>query len=96
LLLMNAQSRPAKFKRFDSVWRRWDEWLKDKNVTALSACLSFALQIPGADRIVLGVDSLDHLKEIIASIPSQKNIDIPANLASIDAALLDPWRWGEL
>ncbi|MBX7088650.1 MAG: aldo/keto reductase [Leptospirales bacterium] len=94
LLLMDSQTRPAKFDRFQSAWQRWDEWLKEKGTTALSACLSFALQIPGADRIVLGVDSLRHLREIIASVPS-KDIEIPQNLAYADATLLDPWKWGE-
>lgn len=95
LLLMDARSRPLKFRRFDSVLCRWDEWLKENSLSALSACLSFALQIPGADRIVLGVDSLNHLKEIIASIPSQ-DMEIPAGLACTDRMLLDPWMWNSL
>ncbi len=95
LLLMAPESRPEKFRRFASVWSGWDNWLGQQGMSALSACLAFALQIPGADRIVLGVDSLGHLKEIIAAVPSH-TLDIPASLASADEALLDPWRWVEL
>ena len=29
LLLMPAKDRPAKFKRWDDLWSKWDSWLKD-------------------------------------------------------------------
>ena len=54
LLLLKKSEMPDRFHRWDGVWNLWHDWLKDNNITALSATLNFALSEkkhrPGCNR----------------------------------------------
>lgn len=95
LLLMSVSQRPEKFNRWSSLWSEWDQWLKDNNLTALQACLRYAMSFREIDKIVVGVDSLKQLDEIIrasrGSLP-----ELPANLHCSDIDLVNPARWSSL
>lgn len=95
LLLMQKEDRPAKFNRWHSVWNAWHEWLAQNKVSALAACLGWALASPEVTRIVLGVDSLRHLQEILTASES-KSSPPPASLACSDLDLINPSRWPSL
>jgi aryl-alcohol dehydrogenase-like predicted oxidoreductase len=95
LLLMNKQNRPAKFKPWQSLWHRWDSWLEEEALTPLEACLNFALSQPAIHRIVVGLDSLNHLKEIQAS-EQRSCLAIPSELISNDLNLINPSCWTTL
>jgi aryl-alcohol dehydrogenase-like predicted oxidoreductase len=95
LLLMDAANRPAKFNRWKPLWDEWHSWLIDNKSTSLQACLGFAQSQPEISRIVLGVDSLKHFREIIA-VSRLDSIAFPENLECIDKALVNPAGWEEL
>jgi aryl-alcohol dehydrogenase-like predicted oxidoreductase len=95
LLLMDAANRPEKFNRWQPLWDEWHSWLIDHKTTPLQACLGFAQSQPEISRIVLGVDSFQHLKGIIAT-SHLNSIIFPANLKCEDIALINPAEWKKL
>ena len=95
LLLMDAQSRPEKFNQWQPLWDKWNNWLVDYQSTPLQACLNFAQSQPEISRIVVGVDSLQHLKEIIAA-SNQDSMAFPESLACEDETLINPAKWKKL
>lgn len=95
LLLMPSMSRPIKFNRWQLIWQLWEQWLIENSLTPAQACLSYALRQTSIGRVIVGVDSLDQIKEILSSV---KN-DIPTlptafNCDDID--LINPARWNNL
>ena len=95
LLLMSVGKRPKKFERWNSVWSEWSRWLGETGLTPLQACLSYVMGIEEVDKVVVGVDSITHLKEIFAAphstLPSLPNWPRP-----IDTDLINPGRWSDL
>lgn len=95
LLLMQADQRPEKFARWQPVWAEWTRWLGGAALTPLQACLGYVMGIQEVDKIVVGVDSVGHLKEILAAsgpgLPSFPNWP-----KSVDADLINPGRWNQL
>jgi aryl-alcohol dehydrogenase-like predicted oxidoreductase len=95
LLFMSSRTRPKKFARFQHLFDRWDGWLKDNRISALQACILFALSEPRISRVVVGVDSLDQLKEI-STATVDRQIDFPADIYSTDQKLINPSNWSSL
>lgn len=92
LLLMKQDKRPRQFDRWSPLWSRWHEWLRDKNVTALQACLSYVASFPQIDRILVGVENKNQLLEIIAGL-QKSAIEIPGEFGSDDLDLINPANW---
>jgi len=92
---MSEQNRPEKFNRWNGLWRIWHEWLNDNQLTALEAAIRYAISIPEISKILVGVDTKDQLKEIITAsngiLPN-----MPTELYTNDANLLNPTNWGKL
>jgi len=94
LLLMEAQDRPEKFKRWQPLWHKWDEWLGQINLTPLEACLNYALSLQSVAKIIIGVDSVDQFKEILQT--KKLNLEIPDFLVSNEVDLINPSNWKNL
>ena len=95
LLLMTEQSRPGKFKRWGALWKVWHEWLNDNQITALEATIRHAISIPEISKVLVGVDTVDQLKEIVLASPGILP-DIPPEMFTNDVDLLNPSNWGKL
>lgn len=95
LLLMSSKQRPEKFKCWDNLWEKWDNWLAKNNLTPLEASIRYVLSIPEISKVVIGVDSSSQLKEII-SAANGKLPEIPNGLLSNDVNLLNPANWNNL
>lgn len=94
LLLMDDASRPAKFDRWEPLWGNWKRWLHEHELTALQACLGFALSQPEIGRVVVGVDGLAHLQQIISAATTATNApSAPDALSSEDPNLINPSKW---
>jgi aryl-alcohol dehydrogenase-like predicted oxidoreductase len=92
LLLMNDDNRPEFFNRWKPLWKRWSSWLTNHNLTALQASLNFANSQQEIDRIIIGVDSLQHLQEIIVTRDAEIT-EFPDNLECEDLTLINPSNW---
>jgi aryl-alcohol dehydrogenase-like predicted oxidoreductase len=92
LLLMNKNSRPDYFSRWNELWKFWHEWLVDNKITALEATIRYVISITEISKILVGVDSKVQLQEIIQAtsgiIPT-----IPEELLIDDTDLLNPVNW---
>jgi len=95
LLLVDPTSRPDRFARWHVLWDRWHAWLRERELTPLEACLGFVLSHEKVGRVVVGVDSVCHFREILENGRTQVGA-IPDDLASEDLDLLTPSRWNTL
>ena len=94
LLLFNKEKRPAKFKRWSRLWLLWDEWLDNNNITARQACINFVLLNKNINKVVVGVDNIDQIKEVLSTVVDP--IAIPDNFGLLDYDLINPSNWGKL
>lgn len=92
LLLMPVHDRPQAFNRWQPLWRRWHDWLRDTGQTPLQACLGFALAQSSIERVLVGVDSLSQFGEILAAT-AMPYCQPPADLCNDDPDLINPSRW---
>lgn len=92
LLLMPQQQIPVHFAKWAPLWETWHKWLQKSGLSAPEACLAFVRSFPEIDRILVGVDSLVHLRELVAA----SNAGIPKAWPSIecsDSKLINPSLW---
>jgi len=92
LLLFGKKDRPIFFDKWSHVWDKWHQWLEELDLTALEACLSFALGDERISKVIVGVDSNSHLKEILSSANTLIS-DFPKELCVRDSGLIDPTNW---
>jgi len=93
LLLMNRQLIPEYFSKWDELWDIWQADLENSTLNALQHCLAYPLSFDGVDRVVVGVDGIDQLKEILSAA---KTIDLSvthSEIQSEDLDLINPSLW---
>ncbi|MBL4759714.1 MAG: aldo/keto reductase [Mariprofundaceae bacterium] len=95
LLLMPYQHRPEKFKLWDDLWRKWDGWLQEHNLTPLEASIRYALSVAEISNVIVGVNSKTQLKQIITAMDGTLP-EIPSEIFSDDINLLNPAKWSSL
>ena len=93
LLLLAPDVRPAWARNWSEALGACDRWIAQSGRSAASACLAFALQQPGIDRVVVGVDGAAQLDELIACAGDRSALPCADDLACTDEALLHPGRW---
>lgn len=95
LLLMSVAQRPRKFDRWSVLWDRYHEWVAASDLSPLEACLAYVSAIPEVGRVVVGVNGLNHIKEILQAQMSLSPTWSP-DLATDDEELLNPLAWLQL
>jgi aryl-alcohol dehydrogenase-like predicted oxidoreductase len=94
LLLMPAGQQPAYFIEWYNLLERCKKVAQDLEISMLSLALNFVNAHSAVDKLVLGVNSLDHVREISDSLntlsiePSYDQIS-----AVSDLRLIDPRLW---
>jgi len=97
LLLMSIKNRPKKFNHWNNLWQIWHQWLNDNQITPLEASLKYAISIPEISKVLVGVQSKSELEEIVIASTSSVDLpDIPSELYTSDAKLLNPSMWSSL
>lgn len=77
-------------RKYFEVWRNW---LDVNKISALKACLDFAMNGP-SEKILIGVDSLQHLDEIIeCCLDDGRCTTMKIPDFAIPCGLFDPRRW---
>ena len=69
-----------------------DKFNKENNTNSLELCLNFIKKYQLVDRFIIGIDNLEHLKEITKILRSNKSIKVPF-VKSNDKKLIDPTQW---
>jgi len=95
LLLMSAAQRPAKFKRWHSIWDEWERWLEVSGLSPVQACLRYVLSVSEVDRLVVGVDTLAHLQDILSAAAGILP-DLPKWRMAPEVELINPVHWNQL
>jgi len=93
LLLMNSENRPSKFDRWEQLWGAWDNWLDSQQLDPVEACLRFVVSDSMIDRVVVGVETVDQLREIVTKASYASVLKIPDVLTVEDKNLLNPALW---
>lgn len=94
LLLMPQARVTEKFSRWSDVWRRWNRWLEGDRRRALAACLAYPLSLPEIDRVIVGVDSKDQLRQIVAA--AGHGFASWPEIGCADEQLINPANWTHL
>ena len=92
LLLTSDRVILKKFYKWDSLFKKWNNWIKLKKFSKLEACLNYVNSIKGIDKILVGIDNIDQFKEII-NLKFRKNFYCPNYLQSRDIKLINPHLW---
>ena len=92
LLLMSREERPKIFNKWDSLWKKWECWLNDNNLTPLDAAVRYAISITEIKKILVGVDSVNQLQQILRTSEGILP-EIPNDMFTDDPALLNPSMW---
>ena len=92
LLLLPPNKVPTKFKKWSNIIYEYHTWLSKERITPAHACLAFVLSNLSIDKVVVGVDSLVHIKEIISIAKYRENLVIP-DFSCSDLDLIEPVRW---
>jgi aryl-alcohol dehydrogenase-like predicted oxidoreductase len=65
LLLASDNKILRKFSRFEFFLEKFDKWCNKNRITKLQAAINFIKTVKNIDGVVVGVDSVDQLKNII-------------------------------
>jgi aryl-alcohol dehydrogenase-like predicted oxidoreductase len=96
LLLASERSLPPYFDPWSSVFDQWINFVKSADRSPLDLCLSFASQQEFIDKWVFGVDSRDHLVEILEVIDRTAGAPVTEGwgaFADLPEDLIVPSRW---
>ena len=64
-LLLPRYSIPKNFNKWASIWDKWSAELQKNNLGAAEVCLLYPLSFQEIDRVIIGVDNVNQLREII-------------------------------
>ena len=93
LLLMSENTWPTFFKDFKDHHKNMKTYFFQKNISVIHACLNFVCNIDQIDKVIVGVNSVNHLKEII-DIDKKKISNIDFKQFSIDEEkFVNPNLW---
>lgn len=91
-LLLNTKIISKKFLKWRSNFNKLNNFLKQKKISNLEACTNFVLQNKNLDKVIFGVNSVDHLMQIIKSI-NLRNINFNKLKSPKDLKLINPSLW---
>ena len=90
---MNKNDLYPKFKEWSKEFERFKAWLKNKNLSKIEGCLFFAFNENAINKFVVGVNSMNELKEIIDILNNFKNQKYDYISKIDDKNLLEPINW---
>tara|TARA_Y100000589_G_C27095637_1_gene605807 strand:+ start:66 stop:965 length:900 start_codon:yes stop_codon:yes gene_type:complete len=93
LLLMRSKERGLYFQTWKDLFEKWESWIRKNNISKIEACISYVLQNKYIDKIILGIDSQEHLQEILEIFKKSNHIEIPNLFSCEDQKLTNPLNW---
>ncbi len=93
LLLLGSNNRSQYFSKWNNYFKKFDRWIVETNQSPLGACLNFVNSFKEIDKIVVGVETVNQLREIISSLDGNYRISVPAYLEIDDTMLINPSNW---
>jgi len=97
LFFINSEDLPSYFTPIRNKLQELHTWSERKSIDISTVCLKFASINKYIDKIVIGVDSLDNLKENINNYNMIPSFDMDINwietLEVIDEQMILPFNW---
>ena len=94
-LIADAAHLPAAIAKAGDSISHFQKNAKQQDLSPVEAALSFVNQCEGVRRIVVGVDSSAHLRDIVAAFEKARAVSFDgAGLSIDDLEIVDPRRWG--
>lgn len=96
LLLKEKDAVPSYFKKYSKYLNKYYNYTKKLNRSKLSTCLNFINNLNNVSKIIIGVDSINHLDDIL-SLKLTKKLSIKKlNKLNInEKKLIDPRLWAK-
>ena len=92
LLLMKSEERSNYFSKWNNLWKELDDWHYKNKQTCIQSCLNHNLSYERVDKLVIGIDTFEHLEHILTLIDSgYKFPDV--NIENDKNNLLNPYFW---
>ena len=91
LLISHYSKLPKKFLRWKKNFKKFNDWMSYYRLSNLNGCLNFVENNKYIDKILIGVDNVNQLKEII-SFKREENIKFPKIFIK-DKKLINPSKW---
>lgn len=95
LLLMSRSGIPDKFSQWSGIWNNWHQWLNQHDADPVRACLAYPLSFPEIDRVIVGANDLEQLRQIAIAVGHTIDYQFPI-LACNEENLINPARWSDL
>lgn len=93
--LLLQDSINVKFKKWTNLFQKWDKFCLKNNTTKLEASVIFLKNLK-LNYLIVGVDSINQLKEVSNIIKNKKTMKFPKNISSKNLKLIDPRHWSNL
>jgi aryl-alcohol dehydrogenase-like predicted oxidoreductase len=96
LLLLPKEDIPVKFKKWFIYWDNYHDFLKKNNFNPLDLCLSYPMSLAQIEKIVVGVDSVNQLKDLIKYVNKEF---VPVNSLDLkcdEKLLIDASFWDKI
>jgi aryl-alcohol dehydrogenase-like predicted oxidoreductase len=96
LILSKPMAKSDYFKKWDPLLNSWFEHLAENKVTPLAGALLAVANIPSVTKIIVGVNSFQHFKQIISTCASIEKIGTSVDFSAFkcnDKNLIDPRQW---
>ncbi len=90
-LLLDRQVQRDRFPAWQHLWDFWHAWLKQRNLSAVEACIRFLVALPQVEKIVLGFDSPDQFRQVLATAGAP--LDEGPRWPDFEPRLLNPAAW---
>ena len=89
-VLLGFDNLPTHFKVWEKQFNEYQAMVKESGMSLLEYALNFALNIPEIDKVLVGVNSEQQLKEIVQAVKGPSSLDAhPID----DINLLNPSLW---
>lgn len=96
LLLLPRKEIPNKFERWAYIWDQWENQKKKYGKSALELCLSYPFSFPEVDRVIVGVNNVDHLSSIVLASKNITKFYDWSFMKSNDPFLIHPLYWDKI
>ena len=93
-VLLNSENLPNYFKKWTNIFDEYRAWASNISLSPLDICIQFLKKNKMIEGIIIGVDSLDQLKEVIKSYNNDSDVDIsPPEFINTNSDLINPTKW---
>jgi len=91
LLLLKKNKIPKKFHKWKNLFNNYHNFTNDNKISAQEFCLNFVLSNKFVNKLVIGLNNKNQLKELIST--KRKKINYPAKIQTSDTRLINPSNW---